>query len=85
MKLAVTHALAALAKERVPDSVCQAYGVKNLQFGGECIVPKPFDPRALVWVASAVAGAAMESGVARLAVDLEDYRKQLQQMGARLR
>jgi len=48
MKLAVTHALAALAKEPVPDSVCEAYGVKKIEFGPDYIVPKPFDPRALV-------------------------------------
>jgi malate dehydrogenase (oxaloacetate-decarboxylating)(NADP+) len=84
MKLAVTHALAALAKEPVPDSVCQAYGVKKLEFGPEYIVPKPFDPRALVWVASAVAKAAMDSGVARQPVDLPEYRARLEQLGARL-
>lgn len=84
MKLAVTHALAALAKEPVPDSVCQAYGVKKLEFGPEYIVPKPFDPRALVWVASAVAKAAMDSGVARQPVDLAEYRGRLEQLGARL-
>ena len=84
MKLAVTHALAALAKEPVPDSVCQAYGVKRMEFGPEYIVPKPFDPRALVWVASAVAKAAMDSGVARQPVDLAEYRGRLEQLGARL-
>jgi malate dehydrogenase (oxaloacetate-decarboxylating)(NADP+) len=84
MKLAVTHALAALAREPVPDSVCQAYGVDKLQFGPEYIVPKPFDPRALVWVASAVAGAAIRSGVARQPIDLEEYRRQLDELGTRL-
>jgi malate dehydrogenase (oxaloacetate-decarboxylating)(NADP+) len=84
MKLAVTHALAALAKEPVPDSVCQAYGVKKLEFGPDYIVPKPFDPRALVWVASAVAKAAMDSGVARQPVDLAEYRARLDQLSARL-
>jgi len=84
MKLAVTHALAALAKEEVPDSVCKAYGVAKLQFGPEYIVPKPFDPRALVRVSSAVARAAMQSGVARQPVDLEQYRKQLEELGKRL-
>lgn len=63
--------LAALAKEPVPDSVCRAYSVQELQFGPEYIVPKPFDPRALVWVASAVARAAMDSGVSRHSVDLK--------------
>ena len=84
MKLAATHALAALAREEVPDSVCQAYGVKKIQFGPEYIVPKPFDPRALVWVASAVARAAMESGVARQPVVLEEYRGRLERLGTRL-
>ncbi len=84
MKLAVTHALAALAKEAVPDSVCKAYGVAKLQFGPEYIVPKPFDPRALVWVSSAVARAAMQSGVARQPIDLEQYRRQLEELGKRL-
>ncbi len=84
MKLAVTHALAALAKEPVPDSVCRAYGVERLQFGPDYIVPKPFDPRALVWVASAVAKAAMDSGVARQKVDLAEYRERLAQLSARI-
>ena len=64
MKLAATRALAALAKEDVPDSVCHAYGVDRIRFGPEYIIPKPFDPRVLVWEASAVARAAMETGVA---------------------
>ena len=55
MKLAATRALAALAKEDVPDSVCRAYGVARLQFGPEYLIPKPFDPRVLVWESSAVA------------------------------
>jgi malate dehydrogenase (oxaloacetate-decarboxylating)(NADP+) len=84
MKLAVTHALAALAREPVPDSVCQAYGVEKLQFGPEYIVPKPFDPRALMWVASAVARVAMQSGVARQPIALEEYRKRLDDLGMRL-
>jgi malate dehydrogenase (oxaloacetate-decarboxylating)(NADP+) len=84
MKLAATHALAALAKEEVPDSVCQAYGVKKIQFGPEYIVPKPFDPRALVWVASAVARAALETGVARQPIDLQEYRERLEKLGTRL-
>ncbi|MBI4299488.1 MAG: NADP-dependent malic enzyme, partial [Chloroflexi bacterium] len=55
MKLAATRALAALARENVPDSVCQAYGMKRLEFGRDYILPKPFEPRVLVWEASAVA------------------------------
>jgi malate dehydrogenase (oxaloacetate-decarboxylating)(NADP+) len=78
MKLAATRALAALAKEDVPDSVLRAYGVSRLQFGPEYIIPKPFDPRVLIWESAAVAEAAMQSGVAQITVDLEEYREQLQ-------
>jgi malate dehydrogenase (oxaloacetate-decarboxylating)(NADP+) len=77
MKLAATRALAELAKEDVPDSVCRAYGVERLKFGPEYLIPKPFDPRVLLWEAVAVARAAMESGVAQEPVDLEPYREQL--------
>jgi malate dehydrogenase (oxaloacetate-decarboxylating)(NADP+) len=78
MKLAATHALAALAKEDVPDSVCRAYGVGRLKFGRDYIIPKPFDPRVLVWEAIAVAKAAMDTGVARNPVDLAEYREALE-------
>jgi len=80
MKLAATRALAALAKEDVPDSVCHAYGVGRIHFGPDYIIPKPFDPRVLVWEATAVARAAMESGVARLTVDLDEYRERLERL-----
>jgi len=78
MKLAATHALAALAKEDVPDSVCRAYGVENLRFGPEYLIPKPFDPRVLVWESCAVALAAMKTGVAQEPVDIDAYREQLE-------
>ena len=78
MKLAATRALANLAKEDVPDSVCRAYGVARLEFGPDYLIPKPFDPRVLVWESSAVAQAAMESGVAQEHVDIEEYREQLE-------
>ncbi len=78
MKLAATRALAALAKEDVPDSVCRAYGVERFAFGPDYIIPKPFDPRVLVWEASAVAQAAIETGVAQEPVDLAEYREQLE-------
>ena len=78
MKLAATKALAALAKEDVPDSVCRAYGVERLKFGPEYLIPKPFDPRVLLWEAVAVAKAAMETGVAQLPLDLDLYREQLE-------
>ncbi len=84
MKLAATHALAALTRESVPQSVCRAYGQKEIRFGPEYIVPKPFDPRALVWVASAVARAAIDSGVARKPVDLRQYRHGLEDLCQRL-
>jgi len=78
MKLAATKALAALAKEDVPDSVCRAYGVERLKFGAEYLIPKPFDPRVLLWEAVAVARAAIESGVAQEPIDLDVYREQLE-------
>ncbi len=78
MKLAATRALASLAKEDVPDSVLRAYGVDRLEFGREYIIPKPFDPRVLIWEASAVAQAAMETGVAQNPVDLKQYREELE-------
>jgi len=78
MKLAATRALAALAKEDVPDSVCRAYGVERLSFGREYLIPTLFDPRVFVWEASAVADAAMRTGVAQEPVDLATYREQLE-------
>ena len=77
MKLAATRALATLAKEDVPDSVLRAYGLGRLQFGPDYIIPKPFDPRVLIWVSAAVAEAAMLTGVAQIQLDLPDYREQL--------
>jgi malate dehydrogenase (oxaloacetate-decarboxylating)(NADP+) len=77
MKLAATRALAALAKEDVPDSVIRAYGLTELRFGREYIIPKPLDPRVLMWVAPAVAQAAIETGVARRQLDLDAYMDQL--------
>src|SRR3954452_10013545 len=78
MKLAATMALASLAKEDVPDSVLRAYSVDRLEFGREYIIPKPFDPRVLIWEASAVAQAAMETGVAQNPVDIKLYREELE-------
>ncbi len=77
MKIAATRALAAVAKEDVPDVVLRAYGVNRLHFGPDYIIPKPFDPRVLLFEASAVAQAAMETGVAQVKVDIEAYREQL--------
>ncbi len=78
MKLAATYALAALAKEDAPDSVRRIYPEESLKFGVDYIIPKPFDPRVLVWEAAAVAKAAMETGVAQNPVNLDDYREQLE-------
>jgi malate dehydrogenase (oxaloacetate-decarboxylating)(NADP+) len=78
MKLAATLALASLAKEDVPDSVLRAYSIDRLEFGREYIIPKPFDPRVLIWEASAVAQAAMQTGVAQQPVDLKQYREELE-------
>lgn len=77
MKMAAAHALADLAHEDVPDSVLSAYGLSQLKFGRDYLIPKPFDSRVLLWVAPAVAQAAMESGVARRHIDLDEYRRDL--------
>jgi len=79
MKLAAVNALATLTKEDVPDSVIKAYGDKPIKFGNEYIIPKPFDPRVLIWEASAVARAAVETGVARKPItDFDAYREALE-------
>ncbi len=79
MKIAASHALAKLAKEDVPDSVIRAYGGQKIQFGREYIIPKPFDPRVLLWEATAIAKAAMDSCVARNPIkDFEAYRDSLE-------
>jgi len=74
MKMAATRALAALAKQDVPDTVMRAYGLDRLRFGPDYLIPKPFDPRVLLWVAPAVAWAAINSGVAQRVVDVDEYR-----------
>ncbi|TET73803.1 MAG: NADP-dependent malic enzyme, partial [Candidatus Aminicenantes bacterium] len=78
MKIAASHSLADLAKEDVPDSVIQAYGNQKMKFGPDYIIPKPFDPRVLIWEASAVAGTALKTGVARKKIDIEQYKQQLE-------
>ncbi len=78
MKLAASKALAALAHEDVPDSVLKAYNAESIVFGRDYIIPKPFDPRVLLWVAPAVAEAAMRTGVARRMLDMEKYREELE-------
>lgn len=79
MKIAAVKALAGLAKQEVPDSVCKAYGVKKIEFGKDYIIPKPFDPRALTTVAPAVAKAAIDTGVARVNItDWDAYKDYLE-------
>jgi malate dehydrogenase (oxaloacetate-decarboxylating)(NADP+) len=86
MKVAATRALAALAKEDVPDQVLRAYGVPRLEFGPDYIIPKPFDPRVLLYVAPAVAEAAAASGVAREPIaNIEVYRESLFRLVQRAR
>jgi len=77
MKAGAARSLAALAHESVPDSVVSAYGGRQFEFGPDYLIPKPFDPRVLWWVAPAVAKAAMDSGVARVEVNIDDYRERL--------
>ncbi|HEY0137777.1 MAG TPA: NADP-dependent malic enzyme, partial [Nannocystis sp.] len=77
MKVAAAHALAELARKDVPQVVNTAYG-EEFRFGPDYIIPKPFDPRVLTWVAPAVAKAAMDSGVAQLTLDIDAYRERLQ-------
>ncbi len=81
MKLAAVFALAELAQrgEAVPEVVRRAYPGENFDFGPDYIIPKPFDSRVLQYVAPAVAQAAMESGVARITVDLKEYEERLVQ------
>jgi malate dehydrogenase (oxaloacetate-decarboxylating)(NADP+) len=78
MKLAATHALASLAREDVPERVVEAYGLRSISFGPTYIIPKPFDERVLLWVAPAVAKAAMDTGVAQQPIDLAEYRDRLE-------
>jgi malate dehydrogenase (oxaloacetate-decarboxylating)(NADP+) len=77
MKFAASKALASLAKEDVPDSVIRAYGGESIRFGRDYIIPKPLDPRVLLWEAPAVAEEGMKTGVARKPIDIDEYREQL--------
>ncbi len=79
MKIAAVRAIADLAKEEVPDRVLRAYGVERFEFGPTYLIPTPFDPRALLRIAPAVARAAMETGVARKPIaDLQKYTEHLE-------
>jgi len=87
MKLAAVHALANLAKhgeEGITDTVRLAYPGEKFDFGPNYIIPKPFDPRVLLQVCVAVAGAAIESGVAREPIDLAEYRGRLERIAREL-
>lgn len=73
MKVAAARSLAELAKEGAPESVAKAYGVAKFEFGPDYIVPKPFDPRIFVRESAAVAKAAIDTGVSRINIDIEQY------------
>jgi malate dehydrogenase (oxaloacetate-decarboxylating)(NADP+) len=77
MMLAATYALAELAREEVPEAVRMAYEGEEFEFGPEYLIPKPFDPRVLLWVSPAVAQAAIDTGVARQTLDMDRYRDRL--------
>ena len=85
MKMAATRALAALAREPVPDEVARLYGLDFVEFGREYLIPFPFDPRVLLWVAPAVAWAAVVGGVAKEMMDLDEYRASLESRLGRAR
>ncbi|MBN2189357.1 MAG: malate dehydrogenase, partial [Chitinispirillaceae bacterium] len=86
MKVAATGALARLARQGgVPKSVLDAYGLKELKFGPDYIIPKPLDPRVLVEVSAAVAEAAIKSGVSGVKdFDAKEYRKKLEKLGKKI-
>ena len=80
MEVAAVHAVAELARQEQSDIVASAYGIQDLSFGPEYLIPKPFDPRLIVKIAPAVAQAAMLSGVAQRPIeDMDAYRQHLQQ------
>jgi malate dehydrogenase (oxaloacetate-decarboxylating)(NADP+) len=78
MKMAATRALAELAREPVPEAVAGLYGLTKVSFGPDYVIPFPFDPRVLLYVAPAVAKAAMDSGVAKSSIDMATYRDELE-------
>ncbi|WP_300553948.1 NADP-dependent malic enzyme [Maricaulis sp.] len=79
MKIAAAQALAALAREDVPDEVAEAYGGDRLQYGRDYIIPTPFDPRLIHYIPPNVAEAAVKTGVARKSIeDFEAYRRELE-------
>jgi len=84
MKLAAAHSLAELARQPVPANVSAAYGGQHFEFGREYIIPKPFDPRVLIWESMAVAKAACKTGVAQMPIeDWDAYHERLEGMISR--
>jgi malate dehydrogenase (oxaloacetate-decarboxylating)(NADP+) len=80
MEIATVNAIAELARQEQSDIVATAYGIQDLSFGRDYLIPKPFDPRLIVKIAPAVAQAAMDSGVATRPIeDMEAYKQHLQQ------
>ena len=84
MKMAATKALAALAKEPVPDYIAHAYAGEEMQYGPEYIIPKPFDRRVLIWEAADVAEAAVNEGIAALSLEEFDKQRYRESLEARL-
>jgi malate dehydrogenase (oxaloacetate-decarboxylating)(NADP+) len=85
MKVAAARAIAALVREETPDEVLRAYRIERLRFGTEYILPKPFDARVVLTAAPAVAQAAIDSGVARRELNLEEYTAELERRLGRSR
>jgi malate dehydrogenase (oxaloacetate-decarboxylating)(NADP+) len=77
MKMAAAKGIAALAKEPVPQALLDRYGLKSVKFGIDYVVPLAMDPRLLAWESPAVAKAAMDTGVAKIKIDIEQYKKDL--------
>ncbi len=77
MKIAAAYSIAQLAREPVPDYVCKAFGVKSLSYGIDYIIPKIFDMRLMEYVSTAVARSAIDCGVARKKINLENYKRTL--------
>jgi malate dehydrogenase (oxaloacetate-decarboxylating)(NADP+) len=77
MKMAAAKGVAALAKEPVPQSLLDRYGLKSVKYGIDYVVPLAMDPRLLAWESPAVAKAAMDTGVAKVKIDIEQYKKDL--------
>ena len=85
MKLAAAEAIAKIARKEVPKEVLEAYGLESLSFGKDYIIPTPFDPRLIYEVSTAVAKAAMDSGVAKKPIsDWDEYTKSLKHRGEKM-